>query len=104
MPFFIRTSNGFKSSVYHKSAISGVYSNFNSFISQDYKVGLNFTLLFRKFSIASDFSRFYSEVCHLKEMLKKNAFPIKLTGSCIRKFLNEKLTEKPVALTLRKTI
>ena len=50
MPFLdvliTRTSNGFKTSVYHKPTFSGIYSNFNSFISE---VGLIFTLLFRKF-------------------------------------------------------
>ena len=76
MPFLdvliTRTSNGFKISVYHELTFSGVYSNFNSFISEEYKVGLIFTLLLRTFSIVSDFSRFYSEVCHLKEILKKS--------------------------------
>ena len=80
MPFLdvliTRTSNGFKTSVYHKPRFSGVYSNFNSYISKEYKFGLIFTLLFRTFSIVSDFSRFHSEVYHLKEILKKNAFPI----------------------------
>ena len=73
-----RTSNAFKTSVYHKPTFSGVYSIFNGFISEEYKVALIFTLLFRKFPIVSDFSRFHSEVCHLKEIIKKNAFPIKL--------------------------
>ena len=61
-----------------------------------------FTLLFRTFSIVSDFSRFHSEVCHLKEILKKNAFPIKLIDSCIKNFPNKRLTEKPVTLTAEK--
>ena len=42
----IKTRNGFKRSVYHKPTFSGVYSNFNSFISKDYKLGLIFSLLF----------------------------------------------------------
>ena len=82
--------------------ISGIYLNFNSFISEEYKFGLIFTLLFRTFSIVSDFSRFHSEVCHLKEILKKNAFPIKLIDSCIKNFLNKRLTDKPVTLTAEK--
>ena len=41
-----RNSNGFKASVYHKPMFNGVYSNFNSFIYEEYKVGLIFTLLF----------------------------------------------------------
>ena len=63
-----RTSNGFKTSVYRKPTFSRVYSNFNKFISEQYKFGLIFTLLFQTLSIASDFSRFHSEVCHLKEI------------------------------------
>ena len=39
------------------------------------------------------------EVCHLKEIFKKKAFPIQLIDSCIKNFLNKKITEKPVTLT-----
>ena len=50
MPFLdiliTRTSDGFKTPVYHKPTFNGVYSNFNNFISEEYKVGLIFTLLF----------------------------------------------------------
>ena len=108
MPFIdvliTRTSNGFKTSVYHKPTFSGVYSNFNSFISEEYKVGLIFALLFQTFSIVSDFSRFRWEVCHLKEVLKKNALQIKLIESCIKNFLNKRVTEKTVTLTAEKKI
>ena len=59
MPFIdvliTRTSNGFKTSVYHKPTFSGVYSNFNSFISDEYKVGFIFALLIRMFRIFQDF-------------------------------------------------
>ena len=41
-----RSENGFKISVYHKSTFSRVYSNFNSFIRDEYKIGLVFTMLF----------------------------------------------------------
>ena len=106
MPFLdgliTRTWNGFKISVYHKPTFSGVYSNFNSFISEEYKLGLIFTLLFQTFSIVSDFSRFHSELRHLREILNKNAFPIKLIGSCIKSFLIKRLTEKPVTLSPEK--
>ena len=108
MPFLdvliTRTRNDFKISVYHKPTFSEVYSNLNSFISKEYKVGVIFTLLFRTFSVVSDFSTFHSEVCHLKEILKekKNAFPIKLVDSCIKKVLNKRHTVEPVTLTAEK--
>ena len=50
-----RTRNGFKTSMYQKPLFSGVYSNFNSFISYEYKVGFIFALLIRMFRIFQDF-------------------------------------------------
>ena len=47
-----------------------------------------------------DFSRFHLEVCHLKEILKKKAFPIKLIVAS--KYFSKRLTEKPVTLTAKK--
>ena len=43
-----------------------------------------------------------NEVCHLKEILKKSAFPIKLIDSCIKNFPNKRLTKKPVTSTAEK--
>ena len=40
-----RSKNGFNISVYHKPTFSGVYSNFSSFIYDQYKIGLIFTML-----------------------------------------------------------
>ena len=39
--------------------------NFNSFIADEYEHGLIFTLLFRIFSIVSDFSKFPEKVNYL---------------------------------------
>ena len=41
----LRNKEGFTTTVYHKPTFSGVYSNFNSFIADEYKHGLIFTLL-----------------------------------------------------------
>ena len=59
-------------------------------------------MLFRTFSIVSDFSRFNTEVSHLKEILRKNAFPIKLVDNCIKTFLQKNFFHTPVALTVEK--
>ena len=92
--FHIMIREWFKTPVYHKLILSGVYSNFSSFIYDQYIIGLTFTLSFRTFSIfifiLSDFSRFHTEVIHLKYILRKNAFPIKLIDNCIKTFLNKK--------------
>ena len=57
-----RNDKGFTITVYHKPKFSGVYSKVNSFIADEYKHGLIFTLLFRIFLIVSDFSKFHEEV------------------------------------------
>ena len=97
-----RSKNAFKTYVYHKLAFSGVYSNINSFIYDQYKIGLIFTLLFRTFSIVSDFPRVHTEVGYLKDILRKNAFPIKLVNNCIKTFLNKEFLHTPVALTVER--
>ena len=81
-----RTSNGFKVSVYRKPIFCGAFSYLNSFISGEGKLRSIFTLLFRTFSIVLDFLRFQSDVCHLKEILKKRTFPIKLIDKYIKNF------------------
>ena len=82
MPFLdvliTRTSNGSKTSAYHQPKFSRVYS-----------------FIIRIFIL-------HSEVCHLKEILKKNAFLIKLIDSCIKTFLNKRLTGEPVTLAAKK--
>ena len=61
--------------VYHKCTFSGVYSNFNGFVTDECKHGLIFTLLFRIISIVFDFSKFDEEVSYLKNVLQENSFP-----------------------------
>ena len=48
------------------------------------------------------FKRFQLFRIFLKKILKKIAFSIKLIDSCIKNFLNKRLTEKPVTLTAEK--
>ena len=57
---------------------SGVHSNFNSFKANEFKSGLVYTLLFRIFNIASDFSKFHEDVQKLKEVLQKKTISSKL--------------------------
>ena len=97
-----RHSKGFTTTVYHKPTFSGVYSNFNSFIADEYKHGLIFTLLFRIFSIVSDFSKFHEEVNYLKNVLKKNSFPSALVDKCIKIFLNKQFSQKILEYTVPK--
>ena len=89
-----QNKKGFTIAVYRKPTFSGVYSSFNSFIADEHKHGLIFTLLFLIFSIVSDFSKFLEEVNYLKDVFKKNYFPTKLVDGCIKLFLNKQFSQK----------
>ena len=89
-----RNKKGFTTTVYHKPTFSRVYCNFNSFIVDEYKHDLIFTLFFRIFSIVSDFSKFHEEVNYLKDVLKKKFFPTNLVNKWIQIFLNKQFSQK----------
>ena len=97
-----RNKEGFTTTVYHKPTFSGVYSNFNGFIADEYKHGLIFTLLFRIFSIVWDFSRFHEEVNYRKDVLKKNFFATNLRDKCLKIFLNKQFSQKTLVHTVPK--
>ena len=56
-----RQNNQLKISVYRKPTFSGVYTHYESYIDQFYKKSLIFTLLFRCYSLCSDYT-----LSHLK--------------------------------------
>ena len=95
-----RNKEGFTTTVYRKSTFSGVYSNLNSFIADDYKHGSIFTLLFR--TIVSDFSKFHKKVNYLKDVLKKNSCRTNLVDKCIKIFLNKQFSQKILEHTVLK--
>ena len=70
-----REKGKFFTNMYRKENVTGVYTNFSSFISLEYKFSLAYTLLHRCFSLVSDMSKFHLEVGKLKEILLKNGYP-----------------------------
>ena len=95
----IRDGSTFSTSVYRKPTFSGVYTNFASFMPKEYKLGLIYTLIFRIFTIVSDFSRFHVEVQKLRTILLKNGYPTCLIDSCVKSFLNKVYKVKEIVLT-----
>ena len=76
--------------------------SFKSFIPETYKIGLIKSLLFRCFSLSSDFIKFHHEIDKLKSILYKNSYPRDLIDKCIKEFLDKILTPKPVVSTVPK--
>ena len=61
----------FYTSLYRKPTFSGLYSNFESFMPDSYKKGLIYTLFRRAYVLCCDWDKFHSEVCFLKNTLRK---------------------------------
>ena len=92
----------FVTSVYRKKTFSGVYTNFKSFVPETYKIGLVTSLLFRCFSLCSDFIKFHHEIDKLKSILYKSSYPLDLVDKCIKEFLDKILAPKPLVSTVPK--
>ena len=84
-----RDAEKFSSTVHRKDTFSGVYTNFNSFMPEAYKLGLVSTLLHRAFCISSSYVSLHEEVEKLKLIFSKNGYPQKFTDKCIFRFFNK---------------
>ena len=81
-----RENDKFATNVYRKKTYSGVYTSFKSFIPETYKIGLIKSLLFRCFSLCSDFIKFHHDIDKLKSILYKNSYPRDFIDKCIKEF------------------
>ena len=86
-----REYNAFSTSLYRNPTFSGLYTNFYSFISDKYKKGLIFCLLFRSFTFTISWDRFHAEVEFLKGIFRKNSYPEHFIDKCIKIFLDKKI-------------
>ncbi|XP_057302827.1 uncharacterized protein LOC130636990 [Hydractinia symbiolongicarpus] len=98
-----RNESKFVTSIYRKPTFSGVYTNYNSFLPEEYKTGLIMTLIFRIFKIVSDFSRFHLEMQDLRNILLRNGYPSSLIDQCIKSFLDRMFQDKKVFSTVPKS-
>ena len=101
-----RLNSVFVTSVFRKPTFSGIYTNFKSFIPDTYKFGLVFSLLFRCFSIVTNMETFHREVTTVKDLLRKNDFPVPFIDSCIKRFVANKYcpVSEPVSLAPKKEV
>ena len=71
----IREQGKFITNVYRKPSFCGVYTHFDSFISDTYKIGMIYTLVNRCFRICSNWSMFHQQLILLREIFQKNGYP-----------------------------
>ena len=93
-----RDNNKFKTSFYRKLTLSGVYTNFGSFIPKSHKYNLLFTLLHRALKLCSSFELFHQEYEKLKTIFEKNGYPKRFVDICIRKYFDIVFIKKEVVL------
>ena len=86
-----REGSRLTTSLYRKPTFSGLYTNYNSFISEKYKTGLIFCLLFRIFTLTVDWKKFHEEVKFLSDTFCKNQYPQHFFDRCVKIFLDRKL-------------
>ena len=85
-----------------KATFSGVFTNYDSFIFDTYKIGLVHTLLFRFFKICSSMENFHIEVELLRSIFKCNNYPVNIIDQCIKKFLDKLFFPKQIVPTVPK--
>ena len=90
-----RNNNGtFITKIFHKKTYSGLLTNYLSYIPMSYKLALIKTLIHRTFKICNNWKMFHSDVDKLKATLMRNRYPLKLIENEIRKYLNNRFTQK----------
>ena len=100
-----RVNNSLFTNIYHKVTVSGVFTNFESFIPVSCKPNFIFTLLFKAFQLYSNFKLFHQEILNLKDISKRNGYPVNFIDVCIKRFLNNIFIDKKIhALAPKKGI
>ena len=98
-----RGNNKFEISVHCKSKFSGVFTNYRSFITTEYKSSLITTLLYRSFTIVSDFHKLYQEIVKLNSVLRQNGHPTRFLDKIVSKFLDKSFKKRVAITTVHKT-
>ncbi len=80
-----RDSSSPVTSVYRKKTYTGLLTNYFSFTSFSYKLGLIRTLVDRSYKINNTWSGFHEDLKKLKIILEKNLFPIQMVDKVVNK-------------------
>ena len=83
-----RENDKFVTGVYRKKTFTGLGLNYFSHCPLVFKTNSCKTLLFRAFSLCSNWTKFHEEITFLKNYFKSNCFPIFLFEKILRHFLD----------------
>ena len=74
-------------SVCRKKTFTGLLTNYFSFTSRSYKLGLIHTLVDRAYKINNTWLGFHEDITKLTKILQKNLFPVHLVENIINRYL-----------------
>ena len=80
-----------KTSAFHKKTYTGLLLNYFSFVPNCYKLGLIKTLVDQMYRINNSWTGFDKDLKDLKNILKKNQYPLKMIDHIVRSYLNDKI-------------
>ena len=79
----------FLTSIFRKATFSGVFTNYDSFISDTYKIDLVHVLLFQFLKMCSSMENVHIEVELLRSIFKCNNYHVNIIDECIKKFFGK---------------
>ena len=94
-----RQQGKFVTTVYRTPTFSGVYTHFDRFLPELYKVGMIYTLVYRCFKICSDWTKFHEELNFLKHVFLKNGYPLSFIDKCFKMVINKLVIKRPQVTT-----
>ena len=98
----ISRENKFFNLVYRKPTFSGVWTNFESFISKCYKRSFIDSLLYKGFSLFSNMGHFHLEISSLNSVFRSNGYPRNFIDFCMEHFLDKSFVKRKESLTVPK--
>ena len=90
-----RVGNSCTTSVYRKPTFTGLGTNYLSFIPSLFKINAVKTLLYRCFTISSDWFSFHKEIDFLTNFFLNNGYPRSVIENCVSTFLNNIFQQPP---------
>ena len=84
--------SSFLTRVYHEKTFTGLLTNYFSFTSYSYKVGLIRTLIDRAYKINNTWLGLHEDITKLMEILKKNLFPAHLIERVVNRYITGTLS------------
>ena len=99
-----RSKGRFSTSVYRKPTVTGLFTNFHSFVPLGYKRSLVCGLLHRIFHLCSSYENFHAQLEVVRKLFNLNGFPTYMFDTLVLHFLKKLFEPKPPLFTVPKKI